>query len=130
MNGGRKRRALTPNPSVRSSPLRMGAPNRRGGWTELLASPRPVTADVSDPDLVNALAQASCDFDATGADPERNCWLAVHRHMHGVLPSEYDIRDIDEDLYLAVLACRLGQKERSDSDLKDASPSPQVTGRD
>ena len=108
----------------------MGAPNRRGGWTELLASPRPVTADVSDPDLVNALAQASCDFDATGADPERNCWLAVHRHMHGVLPSEYDIRDIDEDLYLAVLACRLGQKERSDSDLKDASPSPQVTGRD
>ncbi|MFO0105576.1 MAG: hypothetical protein ACK516_09895, partial [Cyanobium sp.] len=56
--------------------------------------------------LVQQLAEASREFDATGADPERNCWLAVHRHVHGVLPSEYDIRDIDEDLYLAVLECR------------------------
>jgi len=30
----------------------------------------------------------------------------VHRHVHGVLPSEYDIREIDEDLYLAVLEQR------------------------
>jgi hypothetical protein len=59
--------------------------------------------------LVLALAEASRQFDGTGADPERNCWLAVHRHAHGVLPSEYDIREIDEDLYLAVLACRLSQ---------------------
>ena len=128
MNSGRKGRGLTPNPSVRSSPLRVGAPNRMGGCTEPLTSPRPVTADVCDPHLVNALAQASCEFDATGADPERNCWLAVHRHVHGVLPSEYDIRDIDEDLYLAVLACRLGQKERSDSDLSGAVPLSSVTG--
>lgn len=56
--------------------------------------------------LVRQLVAASREFDATGADPERNCWLAVHRHVHGVLPSEYDIRDIDEDLYLAVLAAR------------------------
>ncbi|MFN4866494.1 MAG: hypothetical protein ACK5GZ_09265 [Cyanobium sp.] len=60
----------------------------------------------ADPDLVQRLAAASRDFDATGADPERNCWLAVHRHVHGVLPSEYDIREVPEDLYLAVLACR------------------------
>ena len=60
----------------------------------------------ADPDLVQRLAAASRDFDATGADPERNCWLAVHRHVHGVLPSEYDIRDVPEELYLAVLACR------------------------
>ncbi|MFM7453761.1 MAG: hypothetical protein ACKOPS_28185 [Cyanobium sp.] len=60
----------------------------------------------ADPDLVQQLAAASRDFDATGADPERNCWLAVHRHVHGVLPSEYDIREVPEDLYLAVLACR------------------------
>ena len=60
----------------------------------------------ADPDLVQRLAAASRDFDATGADPERNCWLAVHRHEHGVLPSEYDIRQVPEDLYLAVLACR------------------------
>ncbi|MEI6111905.1 MAG: hypothetical protein WCP63_09565 [Cyanobium sp. ELA712] len=95
-----------------------------------LSLPSPRDFDVSDPHLVNALARASCDFDATGADPERNCWLAVHRHVHGVLPSEYDIRDIDEDLYLAVLACRLGQKEGSDGDLKEAQSSPQVTARD
>jgi hypothetical protein len=40
-------------------------------------------------------------------DLERSCWLAVHRHTHGVLPSEYDIREIPEDLYLKLLAyCR------------------------
>ena len=99
-----------------------------GGCTEPLTSPRPVTADVCDPHLVNALAQASCEFDATGADPERNCWLAVHRHVHGVLPSEYDIRDIDEDLYLAVLACRLGKKAGPESDLSGAVPLSSVTG--
>ena len=59
-----------------------------------------------DPSLVQQLALASCDFDATGADPERNCWLAVHRHEHGVLPSEYDIREVPEALYLSVLAAR------------------------
>jgi hypothetical protein len=57
-------------------------------------------------ELVEQLAQESRQFDATGADPERNCWLVVHRHHHGVLPSEYDIREIPEDLYLAVLAAR------------------------
>lgn len=59
--------------------------------------------------LVISLAEASRQFDGTGADPERNCWMAVHKHMHGVLPSEYDIREIDEDLYLAVLAYRRSQ---------------------
>jgi len=34
---------------------------------------------------------------------EKFCWMAVHQHKHGVLPSEYDIRDIDEDLYLRLL---------------------------
>ena len=34
---------------------------------------------------------------------ERFCWMAVHEHKHGVLPSEYDIREIDEDLYLELL---------------------------
>jgi len=59
--------------------------------------------------LVITLAEASRQFDGTGADPERNCWMAVHQYVHGVLPSEYDIREIDEDLYLAVLAYRRGQ---------------------
>ncbi len=64
-----------------------------------------------DPELVASLVRASHGFDATGADPERNCWLAVHHHIHGVLPSEYDIRPIDEDLYLAVLEARKKSEE-------------------
>ena len=34
---------------------------------------------------------------------EKFCWMAVHEHKHGVLPSEYDIREMDEDLYLKLL---------------------------
>ena len=34
---------------------------------------------------------------------ERFCWMIVHEHRHGVKPTEYDIREIDEDLYLRVL---------------------------
>ena len=34
---------------------------------------------------------------------EKYCWMAVHEYKHGVLPSEYDIREIDEDLYLKLL---------------------------
>ncbi|KGF97427.1 hypothetical protein EU96_1139 [Prochlorococcus marinus str. MIT 9302] len=34
---------------------------------------------------------------------DRFCWMAVHEYKHGVLPSEYDIREIDENLYLQLL---------------------------
>ena len=34
---------------------------------------------------------------------ERACWMVVHEHHHGVMPTEYDIREIDEELYLEVL---------------------------
>ena len=34
---------------------------------------------------------------------EKFCWMAVHEYKHGVLPSEYDIREIDEALYLQLL---------------------------
>ena len=34
---------------------------------------------------------------------ERTCWMIVHEHKHGVMPTEYDIREIDEKLYLEVL---------------------------
>ena len=34
---------------------------------------------------------------------ERSCWMIVHEHKHGVMPTEYDIREIDEELYLEVL---------------------------
>lgn len=65
-------------------------------------------------ELVARLAEESRAFEATGAEPERNCWMAVHRHVHGVLPSEYDIREVPEDLYLAVLAQRRALPERGD----------------
>ena len=34
---------------------------------------------------------------------EKFCWMAAHEHKHGTLPSEYDIREIDENLYLLLL---------------------------
>ena len=34
---------------------------------------------------------------------EKFCWMAVHEHRHGVLPSEYDIREIDEELFLLLM---------------------------
>lgn len=67
------------------------------------------STDPSDQALVRQLVEASRAFDQTGSDPERNCWMAVHCHVHGVLPSEYDIREIPEPLYLAVLAARLAK---------------------
>lgn len=63
-------------------------------------------AAVDHEQLVARLAAESRAFDGSCCDPERNCWMVVHRHLHGVLPSEYDIREIDEELFLAVLAAR------------------------
>ena len=34
---------------------------------------------------------------------EKFCWMAAHEYKHGILPSEYDIREIDESLYLLLL---------------------------
>ena len=34
---------------------------------------------------------------------EKFCWMAAHEHKHGILPSEYDIREIDEDIYLLLI---------------------------
>ncbi|MEY3462793.1 MAG: hypothetical protein RLZZ468_571 [Cyanobacteriota bacterium] len=76
-----------------------------------------VPADFVDPALVARLAEAARAFDATASDLERNCWMAVHQHIHGVLPSEYDIRDIDEALFLAVLALRRAETAGGVDDL-------------
>ena len=66
-----------------------------------------------EPQLIKRLVAESLAFDDTHADTQRTCWLVVHRHVHGVLPSEYDIRDIPEELYLAVLAERMKGQENS-----------------
>ena len=35
---------------------------------------------------------------------ERYCWMVIHEYCNGVMPVEYDIRDIDETLYINVLS--------------------------
>ena len=55
-------------------------------------------------ELVNTLVcQGLALSVSAGGELERSCWMVVHEHHHGVRPSEYDIREIDEELYLAVL---------------------------
>ena len=62
-------------------------------------------AVMPEPQLVESLVQQGLALSATaGGELERSCWMVVHEHHHGVKPSEYDIREIDEELYLAVLA--------------------------
>ena len=34
---------------------------------------------------------------------DRYCWMVTHEYCNGVMPVEYDIKGIDEDLYLEVL---------------------------
>jgi hypothetical protein len=59
------------------------------------------------PELVQRLGVESRQLEASSRDLERNCWMVAHRHVHGVLPSEYDIREVPEELFLAVLEwCR------------------------
>tara|TARA_Y100001968_G_scaffold302559_1_gene315969 strand:+ start:4919 stop:5128 length:210 start_codon:yes stop_codon:yes gene_type:complete len=36
-------------------------------------------------------------------DLERFCWIILHEYIHGFRPSEYDIRDVEEDQYLVIL---------------------------
>ena len=63
-----------------------------------------------DPALVTRLvARVREVYGPTLTDPERMCWTVVHEHHHEAMPTEYDIREVDEDLYQAVLeACRQG----------------------
>ena len=54
--------------------------------------------------LINSLIKNVREYTRFSKEEiEKFCWMAVHEHKHGVLPSEYDIREIDEDLYLKLL---------------------------
>jgi len=56
------------------------------------------------PTLVTTLVDRVRErYGPSPSDLERMCWTVVHEHHHGAMPSEYDIREVDEDLYLAVL---------------------------
>ena len=54
--------------------------------------------------LINSLIKNVKEYPRFSKEEiEKFCWMAVHEHKHGVLPSEYDIREIDEALYLELL---------------------------
>ena len=54
--------------------------------------------------LINSLIKNVKEYPRFSKEEiEKFCWMAVHQYKHGVLPSEYDIREIDEDLYLKLL---------------------------
>ena len=55
-------------------------------------------------EIIDSLVRTGLELSVSaGGELERSCWMVVHEHHHGVRPSEYDIREIDEELYLAVL---------------------------
>ncbi len=54
--------------------------------------------------LIKQLADKVIEISANRvSEIERYCWVVVHEYRHGAKPSEYDIREIDEDLYINVL---------------------------
>ncbi len=54
--------------------------------------------------IIDDLASRVIDnFGSSKIEVEKKCWMIVHEHHHGVMPTEYDIREVDEELYLAVL---------------------------
>ena len=54
--------------------------------------------------LIQKLSKKAIDLSGKSKNElERICWMIVHEHKHGVMPTEYDIREIDEKLYLEVL---------------------------
>ena len=54
--------------------------------------------------LIEKLSQKAINLSGQSkSELERTCWMILHEHKHGVMPTEYDIREIDEELYLKVL---------------------------
>ena len=54
--------------------------------------------------LIQKLSKKAIDLSGKSKkELERTSWMIVHEHKHGVMPTEYDIKEIDEELYLEVL---------------------------
>ena len=54
--------------------------------------------------LIKKLSKKAIDLSGNSKNElERTCWVVVHEYKHGAMPTEYDIREIDEELYLEVL---------------------------
>tara|TARA_B100000902_G_scaffold361830_1_gene379608 strand:+ start:460 stop:654 length:195 start_codon:yes stop_codon:yes gene_type:complete len=55
-------------------------------------------------ELIQELAKKAIQLSGKSKkELERTCWMIVHEYKHGAMPTEYDIREIDEELYLEVL---------------------------
>ena len=54
--------------------------------------------------LVEHLASQVLRVAGKTRDLERQSWVCIHTHIHGVAPLEYDVRHVPEALYLQVLA--------------------------
>ncbi len=54
--------------------------------------------------LIQNLSKKAIDLSGKSKkELERTCWMIVHEYKHDAMPTEYDIREIDEELYLEVL---------------------------
>tara|TARA_Y100001968_G_scaffold325801_1_gene367680 strand:- start:705 stop:902 length:198 start_codon:yes stop_codon:yes gene_type:complete len=54
--------------------------------------------------LIKQLSKKAIDLSGKSKkELDRTCWMIVHEYKHGLKPTEYDIREIDEELYLQVL---------------------------
>ena len=54
--------------------------------------------------LIKKLSRKAIDLSGKSKkELERTCWMIVHEYKHDAMPTEYDIREIDEELYLEVL---------------------------
>ena len=48
--------------------------------------------------IIDDLALKVIDILGTSkAEIEKKCWMIVHEHHHGVMPTEYDIREVEEE---------------------------------
>ena len=57
-----------------------------------------------DKELLNNLASKAIKYSGINkSELEKGAWFAVHEHIHGFTPVEYDIREVDENLYETVL---------------------------
>ena len=67
-----------------------------------------------DTNLINSLVQKALNLleKSDNYDLEKACWMIIHEYHHGIMPFEYDIREIDETIYLSVLQ-KLKEKKRN-----------------
>ena len=55
-------------------------------------------------ELIQKLAKKAIELSGKSKkELERTCWMIAHEYKHGVMPTEYDVREIDEELFLEVL---------------------------